>query len=85
MAASQNSCCGVNLKPICGRRTTRAETRNQTMKAIVRFRVVMVSVRQASLDAPALQNDVFSGSQRDSQVPSVVAEGLRVAMVFPCG
>jgi hypothetical protein len=60
----------VNLKPICGKRTTSAETKNHAMKAMVKFKVVIVRVRHANAEPPFRQNISFSGSQRVSHVPS---------------
>ena len=68
MAASQNNWVGVSLKPMLGRRTTRALTMNQTMNAIIRFRVVMVSVFQARLLPLDSQNTGSSGVQVLNQV-----------------
>jgi hypothetical protein len=63
MAASQNNSVADSRKPMLGRRTTRALTMNQTMNAIIRFRVVMVRVRQASFLPVDSQNAGSSGVQ----------------------
>ena len=63
-AASQKSCELERLKPTPGRRTTSADTRNQTMNASVRLAVVMTSVRQASVLPVASQKLASSGVQR---------------------
>ncbi len=80
IAASQNNWVGVSLKPILGKRTTSALTTNQTMKAIIRFRVVMVNVFQARLLPVASQNPGSSGVQVLNQARglcSVISKMLR--------
>ena len=67
IAASQKSCEVVRSKPIAGSRTTSAETTNQTMNAMIRFSVVIVSVRHARRLPAVSQKPASSGRQSESQ------------------
>ncbi len=71
IAVSQKSCVVEKSKPILSRRTTRALTTNQTMNAIMRFAVVIVSVRQAIALPVSSQNVGSSGSHRSSHRPEL--------------
>lgn len=80
MAASQNNWLVVSLKPMAGSRTTSADTTNQTMNAISKFNVVIVSVRQASRLPVVFQKCSSSGAQDCSHVPE--RDGAETDSIF---
>jgi hypothetical protein len=69
MAVSQKSWVEVRSNPTLGRRTTRALTTNQVMKARVRLKVVIQRVRQARRASQRLGS---SGFHSESQVPRAI-------------